>query len=112
MSKQQLPEADSDPWIAHGSCSPEHEDALIGDRRGLEILKARIEEALRSGEAEINEPGIEFVAVRVVGTDPRTENEQKGNRVSDRVFMLGCGTLLFLVVFVLVAGIRAIWSWF
>jgi hypothetical protein len=60
-------------WIAHGSETSEHEDLLIGNRSGLEALEAAIHRALMDGEAPIKEPGIEFLGVRVVETDPRKE---------------------------------------
>lgn len=52
--------------VYHGSGWSQHEDALIGNREGLEALRAAIDEALEKGEsqAEIGE----FLAVRCLDT--------------------------------------------
>lgn len=61
------------PWAADGDRWVKYEDTLIGNREGLAVLRDSIESALRSGEAEVSQPGIQFAAVRVVQTDPREE---------------------------------------
>ena len=85
---------------------------LIGNRLGLELLRERIDEALRGGEASITQTGSEFVAVRIVNSDPRSQVVTKGRGISDRTLLWLGGVLVFVLIFVLVAGLREIWSWF
>jgi len=101
------------PWIADGRCSPEYEDLLIGNRPGLERLKESIETALARGESTIEGAEMEFAGVRVVDADPRgSGNEPEKTTPKQRATTFGCLLLAFLLVFVLIAGLIQIVSWF
>ena len=101
------------PWVADGRCSPEYEDLLIGNRAGLERLRQSIDAALADGECRIEEPDVEFIGVRVVDVDPRrSEPESDKPTPKQRVTSWGCLLAAFVLIFVLIAGLIQIVSWF
>ena len=92
---------DSKPWVSSGPCE-KYEDTLIGNRSGLEALRRHIDEALASGQSEINDPGIEWMKISVVEEDPRTE--VAGLRWS--------GWLVFaLIIIIFIAGLFQVFKW-
>lgn len=99
------------PWVAHGSCTPEHEDFLIGNRSGLDLLKLKINDALATGECSVDEGGVEFVGIRLVESDPRAQTAEKPGGLKDGLFLLGCGLVGFVLLVVFLAGLLQIWSW-
>jgi hypothetical protein len=84
---------------------------LIGNRAGLELLKRKVDDALTSGECRVDEGNVEFVGIRVVEHDPRTQTAGKHGRFKDAVGLLGCGLLGFALMFIFIAGLKQIWGW-
>jgi hypothetical protein len=101
----------SKPWVAHGSCTPEHEDFLIGNRAGLELLKRKVDDTLATGECRVDEGGVEFVGIRLVERDPRAETAVKPGGFKDAMRLWGCGLVGFVLIMVFLAGLLQIWSW-
>jgi hypothetical protein len=99
------------PWVAHGSCAATHEDFLIGNRAGLDLLKRKIDDAIATGECKVDEGGVEFVGIRVVELDPRAETSARTGGFKNAMRLLGCGLLGFALILVLLAGLFQIWNW-
>lgn len=100
------------PWICHGSETSEHEDLLIGNRAGLEILRSAIEQALREGDGAIQKygsrrPGIEYAGVRVVETDPR-ERRKNPPTFEEKLTTAGCLLLLVSMLVLAFLGLRSL----
>jgi hypothetical protein len=89
----------------HGSDWPQHEDFLVGDRRGLQELQAAIEEALEKGES-LRDAG-EFVGVRCLESDFFTK-EPAPAPLGARLLGWSLGILLLIVFGV---GLATIGSW-
>jgi hypothetical protein len=96
---------EDEPWIAHGSETAEHEDFLVGNRAGLEALKQAVEQALRDGQSLTPQPGIEYIGIRVVETDPRKPTP---HTFGDKLKMVGCLVLLLICVFIFFVGLHAL----
>lgn len=92
-------------YVCHGSDWPEHEDFLVGNRKGLEKLQSAISEALEKGESSIDAG--EFVGVRRIDTD-FFENQQ--NNVSTTSSIVGW-LVVIAIVAVFLVGIGTIFSW-
>jgi len=99
------------PWLAHGSCTPEHEDFLIGNPPGLELLRRKVDDALGTGECRIDEGGVEFRGIRLVATDPRAQTGVKPGGFKDAMRLLACAVVGFALIFVFLAGLFEISSW-
>jgi hypothetical protein len=99
------------PWVAHGSCTAEHEDFLIGNRPGLELLKRKLDDALATGECRVDEGDVEFVGIRLVEHDPRAVVAVKPGGFKDAVRLWGCALLVLVLVLVFLAGLLQIRSW-
>jgi len=99
------------PWVAHGSCTPEHEDFLIGNRAGLELLRRKVGVALTTGECRVEEGGVEFIGIRLVECDPRAQTTVKAGGFKDGIRVVGCGLAAFVLIMVFLAGLLQIWSW-
>lgn len=111
MPTDERSEADEQPWVAHGSCTSEHEDFLIGNRAGLELLKQKVDAALESGECRIEEGSVDFVGIRLVERDPRTGADSKPGGLKDAAGLLGCALLALAIIMVFLAGLFQIVSW-
>lgn len=90
--------ADGDRWV-------KYEDTLIGNTEGLLRLCEHVDEALRTGAAEVTEPGIEFGKIRIVDADPR---DARTSWVRDKARML----LYVLIVLLFALGLKEISDWF
>ena len=99
------------PWVVHGSCTPEHEDFLIGNRAGLELLRRKVDDALTTGECRVDEGSVEFVGVRLVESDPRAQTAVKPGGFKDGMRILVCAFAGFLLLAVFLAGLLQIWIW-
>ena len=111
MPTDETSEPDEQPWVAHGSCTSEHEDFLIGNRAGLELLKQKVDAALATGECRIEEGSVDFAGIRLVERDPRTGAEFQPGGVKDAAGLLGCGLLAFAFIMIFLAGLFQIVSW-
>ena len=91
---------DSRPWVADGDRWVKHEDMLIGNAEGLASLRDHIDQAIRSGSAEVTEPGIQFTTLRVVQADPR-EKQTPWLREKLRMLSYALGGSLLAVLLAL-----------
>ncbi len=111
MSAEDSNSTSERPWVTRGICSSEHEDYLIGNRAGFELLKVKVDDALKTGECRVEEGGVQFVGIRVLDQDPRIENADKPGGFKDGMRLLGCGVVAFVLITVFLAGLLQIWSW-
>jgi len=58
------------PWVCPGY-TEEHEDELIGNREGFQLLRKKIDEVLETGGTSVQTGGIEWVGLKLVAEDPR-----------------------------------------
>mgnify|MGYP003673896149 CR=1 FL=1 len=83
--------------VYHGSEWPEYEDVLVGNREGLETLRAAIDEALEKGESRAHMG--EFLGVRCIET-AFFEKQRKGNSLGAKIAfsLIGCAAFATVVV--------------
>lgn len=80
-----------------------YEDALVGNKEGLEYLRDRITDVLeRSEDVLLHDNDIEteftYIALAEIGPTPKeTKN--------DKLFMLGCLTVALITIALLVLGV-------
>lgn len=103
---------DQTPWIAHGNCTAEHEDFLIGNKAGLTLLRDMTDRALSEGECAIGQTRIEFIGIRVVENDPRQKPITNKRGRKDIAALWGCGLIAFLLLFIFIVGLSQISHWF
>ena len=95
----------SNIYISHGSDWPEHEDFLVGNKKGLESLIVSINEAIEKGESK-NEL-YEFVGVRCLDSEFFIQKES----VNSNKELATIWAVLLVIGFVLITGIITIISW-
>lgn len=96
------------PWVCHGY-TEEHEDELIGNREGFQILKKRIDDVLETGRVTIQEADIEWIGLKLVADDPRERKNEC--EVNDLIAVLVVGACVAFGLFVFIIGLITIWSW-
>ena len=97
------------PWVCAGDTA-EHEDQLIGNREGFCVLRKKIDEALETGLVRVEEGGIEWVDLKIVADDPRKKKPVSQGR--DALNLAVVASVVAFLLFVFVAGIMNIHSWF
>lgn len=97
---------DDSPWLAHGEISTKDEDFLVGNRAGLQALKACIDQALASGEASTDGIATDFVGVRLAAQPPtqRTGKDTLGNRIA----VAGCFVAAVIAAFIFILGLLSL----
>jgi hypothetical protein len=98
-----------DPWVCPGY-TEEHEDELIGNREGFQLLKKKIDEVLETGCTPVQNGGIEWVGLKLVAEDPRTKKPVSQGR--DALNLVVVSVIVAVVMFVFIAGVMSIHSWF
>ena len=97
------------PWVCPGY-TEEHEDELIGNREGFQLLKKKINEVLEAGRASVQDGGIEWAGLKLVADDPRKKKPVSQGR--DALNLMVVSAIVAVVGFVFIAGIMNIYSWF
>ena len=97
------------PWVCPGY-TEEHEDELIGNREGFKLLKKKIDEVLEVGRVSVQEGSIEWVGLKLVAEDPRKKKPVSQGR--DALNLTIVSMIVAAVMFVFIAGIMNIYSWF
>jgi len=93
-------------YLSHGSDWPEHEDYLVGNREGLEILVKVVNDAIDNGESKADLH--EFVGVRCL----ETEFFEKEQGSTGTLHNIVGWSILAGVGFILILGIKTIIGWF
>jgi len=96
------------PWVCPGYTEA-HEDQLIGNREGFQLLKKKIDEVLETGRTQVKEGGIEWVGLMLVADDPRKKKSVSKGR--DAINLMIVATLVAIVLFVFGVGVMNIYSW-
>lgn len=96
------------PWVRPGS-TEEHEDELIGNREGFQLLKKKIDEVLETGRVSVQEGGIEWIGLKLVADDPQQKKSE--SKIRDLVAVLVVGACVAFVLFIFIVGLGTLWSW-
>jgi hypothetical protein len=97
------------PWVCPGY-TEEHEDELIGNREGFQLLKKKIDEVLEVGRVSVQDGGIEWVGLKLVADDPRKKKTVSQSR--DALNLTIVSVIVAVAMFVFIVGVMNIYSWF
>jgi hypothetical protein len=72
-------------WLADGNETPIQEGFLVGDRKGLETLRAAIDRALADGEGDIRELRSPWSHVHLAAQHPEEEQSQHDRSLKGKI---------------------------
>ena len=93
--------------MSHGDPTDHtYENFIVGNQRGLEVLKDCIDEALQKGTSCFDQKTIEFIGVRLVQDSNLNTPEQ--DQWKANLFGFGCLILIGLVLFFAAVGLLSL----
>ena len=84
----------------------------MGDREGLEYLRAKITEALQDGDRaalDDSEIDTDFSWVKIAKREKEKNEEEAKNATP---YIIGCGSVLLIGVLLCAAGVIQVITWF